>query len=121
LEFDGIYRAARVFVNGFFVGEEPGGYAAASYDVSDYLNYGGDNVVAVRVDASMEEGWYYEGAGIYRHVWLLKTDPVHVAQFGTWVRTEVGEGSARLTIETTVANEGRALADVALVHEVFDP
>ncbi len=121
LEFDGVYRAARVFVNGFFVGEEPSGYAAASYDVSDYLNYGGDNVVAVRVDASMEEGWYYEGAGIYRHTWLLKTDPVHVAQFGTWVRTEVGEDAATLRIETTLAHEGREDADVALRHEVFDP
>jgi len=121
LEFDGVYRAARVFVNGFFVGEEPSGTATASYDVSDYLNYGGDNVVAVRVDASMEEGWYYEGAGIYRHTWLLKTDPVHVAQFGTWVRTEVVDGTAQLTIETTLANEGREAADVSLVHEVFDP
>lgn len=121
LEFDGIYRAARVFVNGFFVGEEPSGTAAASYDVSDYLNYGGHNVVAVRVDASMEEGWYYEGAGIYRHTWLLKTDPVHIVQFGTWVRTEVIDGAARLALETTVANEGRATAGVALVHEVFDP
>lgn len=121
IEFDGVYRAARVFVNGFFVGEEPSGYAAASYDVSDYLNYGGNNVVAVRVDASMEEGWYYEGAGIYRHTWLLKTDPVHVAQFGTWVRTEVADGAAALRIETTLAHEGREAADVALVHEVFDP
>jgi beta-galactosidase len=121
LEFDGVYRAARVFVNGFFVGEEPSGTAAASYDVSDYLNYGGDNVVAVRVDASMEEGWYYEGAGIYRHTWLLKTDPVHIAQFGTWVRTEVADGGARLTVETVLANEGREPADVAIRHEVFDP
>jgi len=121
IEFDGVYRAARVFVNGFYVGEEPSGYMAASYDVSDYLNYGGENVVAVRVDASMEEGWYYEGAGIYRHVWLLKTDPVHVAQFGTWVRTEVEGAVARLRIETTVVSEAREAAVVALVHEVFDP
>ena len=121
LEFDGVYRAARVFVNGFFVGEEPSGYAAASYDVSDYLNYGGDNVVAVRVDASMEEGWYYEGAGIYRHVWLLKTDPVHVTQFGTWVRTEVADSAATLHIEIDVANADREARDVAVINEVFDP
>ena len=82
LEFDGVYRNARVFVNGFLVGEEPSGYLGLSFDVSEYLNYGGENVVAVRVDASMEEGWFYEGAGIYRHVWLLKTEPLHVARHG---------------------------------------
>jgi beta-galactosidase len=89
LELDGAFRAARVFVNGFFVGEEPSGTLGASYDISDYLDYGGENVVAVRVDASMEEGWYYEGAGIYRHVWLTKTSPLHVARYGSWVRTSL--------------------------------
>ncbi len=92
IEFDGIYRAARVFVNGFLLGEEPSGYLGASYDLSEYLNYGGDNVIAVRVDASEEEGWFYEGAGIYRHTWLLKTDPLHVARYGTWVRSELNAG-----------------------------
>jgi hypothetical protein len=72
LEFDGVYRNARVFVNGFLVGEEPSGYLGTGYDVTDYLNYGGDNVIAVRVDATMEEGWFYEGAGIYRRTWPVK-------------------------------------------------
>ncbi|KAF0093564.1 MAG: beta-galactosidase [Puniceicoccaceae bacterium 5H] len=79
VEFNGIYRDAAVFVNGFFVGQEPSGYVSQSYDISEYLNYGGENVVVVRADASMEEGWYYEGAGIYRHAYLLKTNPLHVA------------------------------------------
>lgn len=76
LEFEGIYRDAEVFVNAFYLGKESSGYSSATYDISPYLNYGGDNVITVRCNASMEEGWYYEGAGIYRHVWLHKAGPV---------------------------------------------
>ena len=70
LRFDGIFRDSDIWVNGFWLGGEKSGYTTASYDIADYLNYGGDNVVAVRADATFEEGWFYEGAGIYRHVWL---------------------------------------------------
>lgn len=121
LDFDGVYRAARVFVNGFFVGEEPSGYVGASYDISEYLNYGGDNLVAVRVDASMEEGWFYEGAGIYRHVWLVKTSPLHIPVDGTWVRTEVGPKFATVTAETRVNNHGRTAATYTLDQEILGP
>lgn len=121
LEFDGVYRAARVFVNGFYVGEEPSGYLNVRYDVTDYLNYGGDNVVAVRVDASLEEGWYYEGAGIYRHVWLLKTDPVHVPLDGVWVRTELADDHAAVRVDLELRNDGRAPAPIAVHHQVLDP
>ena len=61
LQFDGIFRDARIWVNGFFLGEEPSGYVTQVYDITDYLNYGGENLVVVRVDASLEEGWFYEG------------------------------------------------------------
>lgn len=74
-QFDGIFRDARIWVNGFYLGHEPSGYATQTYDISEYLNYGGENIVAVRVDATLEEGWFYEGAGIYRHVWLNKVSP----------------------------------------------
>jgi beta-galactosidase len=121
IEFDGVYRAARVFVNGFFVGEEPSGYLPASYDITDYVNYGGDNVVAVRVDASMEEGWFYEGAGIYRHVWLEKTAPVHVARHGTWVRTSLADGAALVTVDSTVQNESASPADCSVSLTVLSP
>ena len=70
LRFDGLFRDSDIWVNGFWMGGEKSGYTTASYDIADYLNYGGDNVVAVRADATFEEGWFYEGAGIYRHVWL---------------------------------------------------
>ena len=121
LELDGAYRDARVFVNGFFVGEEPSGYLPASYDITDYVNYGGENVVAVRVDASMEEGWFYEGAGLYRHVWLLKTAPLHVARFGTFVQTTIAGANATVSIETTTTNEGREAADYSIEQTLLAP
>src|SRR5579871_615915 len=64
VEFDGVYRDSQVWINGFFLGREPGGYTSFQYDLTDYLNYGGLNVLVVRVDATAEEGWFYEGAGI---------------------------------------------------------
>lgn len=108
LQFDGIFRDARIWVNGFFLGEEPSGYVTQVYDITDYLNYGGENLVVVRVDASLEEGWFYEGAGIYRHVWLNKTAPVHVAPFGTFVSSDLSASldEAKVSVQTTVVNDG---------------
>ncbi|MBR4809053.1 MAG: DUF4982 domain-containing protein [Bacteroidales bacterium] len=122
LQFDGIFRNADIWVNGFWLGKEPSGYATQVYDISEYLNYGGSNVVAVRVDASLEEGWFYEGAGIYRHVWLEKTAPLHVAPFGTFVRAalEAPYAQAAITIDATVRNSGVAAASCSLRHTLLD-
>ena len=132
LQFDGIFRDARVWVNGFYLGHEPSGYATQVYDISEYLNYGGENIVCVRADATLEEGWFYEGAGIYRHVWLNKADKLHVAPFGTFVYSEFavpyslrGQAGpdlsvASLHIETTVQNMGSAAASYSLRHTLID-
>ncbi|MBQ1707447.1 MAG: beta-galactosidase, partial [Bacteroidales bacterium] len=74
IRFDGIFRDSDIWVNGFWLGGEKSGYATATYNIAEYLNYGEDNIVTVRVDATFEEGWFYEGAGIYRHVWLTIGD-----------------------------------------------
>jgi beta-galactosidase len=121
VEFDGVFRDSVVWVNGFYLGRQPSGYTSFRYDLTDYLNYGGDNVIAVRVDASMEEGWFYEGAGIYRHVWLVKTAPLHVARWGTYVTSEVGEGAASVTARTTVANDGVDAATFDVEQSIVDP
>ncbi|MGA9408471.1 MAG: beta-galactosidase GalA [Bacteroidota bacterium] len=105
VEFDGVFRNSIVWVNGFYLGTEHSGYVGFSYDISDYLNYGGDNVIAVRVDATMEEGWFYEGAGIYRHVWLTKVSPLHVVKDGTFVTTDLEKNTAVITARTTITNE----------------
>ncbi len=106
IEFDGVYRDAVVFVNGFYMGREESGYNNFRYDITDVLNYGGQNTVAVRVDATMEEGWFYEGAGIYRHVWLTKTAPLHLDYNGTSITSESGENSAQVTARATLVDEG---------------
>lgn len=106
IQFDGIFRNARVWFNGFYMGVEPSGYATQVYDVTEYVNYGGDNLICVRADATLEEGWFYEGAGIYRDAWLIKTGSVSVAPFGTFVYTDVKEPYIKttVTVETEVHN-----------------
>jgi beta-galactosidase len=120
VEFDGVFRDSVVWINGFYLGRQPSGYTGFRYDLTDYLNYGGENVLAVRVDATMEEGWFYEGAGIYRHVWLAKTAPLHVAPWGTFVTTEVKDGAADVTARTTVANDGAAAATFSIEQSILD-
>ncbi len=84
VEFDGAFRSALVFLNGYFIGRNDNGYAPFRFDVSDFLNYGGKNFLMVRMDASFGDGWFYEGAGIYRHVWLTKTDALHLGHWESY-------------------------------------
>ncbi len=123
LQFDGIFRDARIWVNGFYLGSEPSGYATQVYDISEYLNYGGENVVAVRADATLEEGWFYEGAGIYRNVWLDKSDPLHVAPFGTFVYADMTYPYDEIivNVETTVDNKGNSPADFKVRNYLVAP
>jgi beta-galactosidase len=110
LEFDGVYRDTTVFLNGWFVGHHESGYNSFRYDVTDVANCGDKNVLAVKVDATEDEGWFYEGAGIYRHVWLVKTGPLAIAPDGTFVfsqfNSDVPEGPAKIQIQTRLANAG---------------
>jgi beta-galactosidase len=118
--FEGVFRNCIVWVNGFYLGTEHSGYAGFSYDISDYLDYGGENVIAVRVDASMEEGWFYEGAGIYRHVWLIKRSPLHVIEDGTFVTTAFRKYDAVVTVRTTVVNESQNSAAFTIKESILD-
>ncbi|HEV2135978.1 MAG TPA: beta-galactosidase GalA [Terracidiphilus sp.] len=121
VEFDGAYRGTMVVCNGFYLGQHNGGYDPFSFDITDFVNAGGRNVLLVRVDATLSDGWFYEGAGIYRHVWLVKTNPVHVKKWGTFVASEVGSSGATLSIRTEVMNDGRDSANARVVSTVFDP
>jgi beta-galactosidase len=105
IEFDGVFRNAMVIFNGHYLGENFSGYAPFSFDVTDFANFGDKNVLAIRVDATLGEGWFYEGAGIYRHVWLTKTDPLRVAEWGTFVRSELRPQSALISVSSEVENE----------------
>jgi beta-galactosidase len=120
LEFDGVFRNSMVMFNGYYLGENFSGYAPFRYDVTDFVNYGAKNVLVVRVDATLNEGWFYEGAGIYRHVWLTKTSPVHVAHWGTFVRSQVGPGGATILITTEIDNETVTAKPCQVVSTVVD-
>jgi beta-galactosidase len=125
LEFDGAYRDCRVFVNGYVIGHHESGYSGFRFDITDVARFGQKNSVAVRVDASEAEGWFYEGAGIYRHVWLVKTSPLAVAPDGTFAysrfpHNEPG-GNAELFVETRLLNTLTNGVDAVVKCEVLGP
>ncbi len=120
IEFDGAYRETMVVFNGFYIGQHSGGYDSFSFDVSDFINPGQPNVLLVRVDATGSDGWFYEGAGIYRHVWLVKTHPVHIKKWGTLVRSELRGKDAKLTILSEVENHGATSSNVRVVSTIVD-
>src|SRR6201997_2483477 len=97
VEFDGAMRDVLVFVNGCFIGRNDNGYAPFRFQLTDFLAYGKKNYIVARVDASFGDGWFYEGAGIYRHVWLTKTDSIHLGKWETYVRTEMQGDQAALS------------------------
>ncbi len=140
LQFDGIFRNAQVWFNGIFMGTEPSGYATQVYDITEYINYDEENIICVRADATFEEGWFYEGAGIYRDAWLIKNSPVHVASFGTFVYSNISddfqhaelkilneiENSSIVTTDCTVRNtlidaEGKTVAKAENLHLTITP
>lgn len=86
--FDGIYRNSTVYVNQYFVGTHASGYTGFYYDITDFINPDGENVIAVRVDATEREGWWYEGGGIYRHTWLETTDEIHIEPYSLYASAE---------------------------------
>lgn len=124
LEFEGIFRDAQVWMNGIYLGRGESGYVPLVFDVTECLNYEKDakNVISVRVDATQSELWSYEGAGIYRNVWLTRTSPVHVPQWGTFVTSEVdvAKREAKVRAEIEIANQSAADASVVLVNTILD-
>ena len=120
VEFDGVYRETMVVFNGYYVGRHSGGYDPFSFDLTDFALPGGPNVLLVRVDATLSDGWFYEGAGIYRHVWLVKTAPVHVKKWGTLAAAKVQPGQANVSIRTEIENHGKGAASVRVISSILD-
>ena len=125
LTFDGVMHDAAVWVNGWFVEQHAGGYYPFRADITDIVRFGGANLIAVRVDATRYEGWFYEGAGIYRHVWLEKTAPVAIAPDGIFVypsfENNVVSGSANIHVEATLLNTRTNTAAATVTCEVVSP
>ncbi len=122
LEFEGVYRDSILWINGQEVGRHRSGYTGVIYDVTPHMHQDGQpNVIALRVDARQREGWWYEGCGIYRHVWLIETEPVHVANWGTFVTTpEVSAVNAAVRVRTTVQNDTSAEQRCQLETHLLD-
>jgi beta-galactosidase len=120
VEFDGAFRSALVFLNGYFIGRNDNGYCPFAFDLTDFIHYGAKNTITVRMDASMGDGWFYEGAGIYRHVWLRKTDAVHLGRWESYVRSEVKGDVATLSLGTVVKNAGATDVSARVRWSILD-
>ncbi len=121
IEFEGVYNNCDVWINGRHLGNRFYGYSTFQYDLTEHVNFGGDNVIAVRVNNEQPCSRWYSGAGIYRHVWLTVTNKVHVAHWGTYVTTpKVTAESATVNARTIVVNESDKDRHVTLIPNIFD-
>lgn len=121
LEFEGVCTHCTIWVNGHLMQRHFGGYNGFEIDITDVAKYGDErNVVAVKVDTSEFEGWWYEGGGIYRHVWLNKMDPLHVARYGTYITSEDMGTHWENKVETTISNRSYDAQSGILCSEIVD-
>ncbi|MGA2747994.1 MAG: beta-galactosidase GalA [Verrucomicrobiota bacterium] len=127
IDFDGTYRNSMVWLNGHFLGRHSSGYTSYRYDIAPYALCGGNNVLVVFLDPRTFEGWWYEGGGIYRHVWLNVADPLHLAPWETFVTTQLPEPApgtepeeAQISVASVLANDSLAQAGVTLTTQVVD-
>ena len=120
--FDGVYRDSVVYLNDYYVGRKESGYTGFYYDITDFVNYGGENVIAVRVDSTGREGWWYEGGGIYRHVWLEYCDNISLEPDGVFVASapDLKSGEAKIDISASVLNYNTENKTVSVKTDIFD-
>lgn len=121
LEFDGAMSHAQVYLNDKLVGKWPYGYSSFSFDITKYIDWGKDNVLAVRLENQWESSRWYPGAGIYRNVRLVKTNPLHIAHWGIFIQTpEITSNKALVKIETSFKNEYNYSGDFSLVTRIYN-
>ena len=121
LDIDGAMAYATVWLNGRFVGGWPYGYASFELDLTPYIEFGADNVIAIRLDNPPDSSRWYPGGGIYRNVWLVKTAPVHVGHWGTFVTTtDVSQSAATVNLNVSVDNNSASTANVTVKTQVYE-
>lgn len=121
IQFDGVYMNAEVWLNGKYLGNHPYGYTSFWFDVTDKVQFGSSNVIAVKVENEGENSRWYSGSGIYRHVWLRVLDDLHVAQWGNYITIpEANESFARVNVRTTVKNDSDRSMNATLVTRLVD-
>jgi beta-galactosidase len=120
LYFEGVYNRSEVFINGHSLGKRPNGYISFAYDATPYVKYGGENTISVRVDHSQSaDSRWYTGSGIYRDVWLVYSNPVHIAQWGVYAYPEVKNGNGTLNVEVDVENGSAIKSTLTVVNELI--
>lgn len=121
IDFDGAMANAKVWLNGNYIGTWPYGYSSFRMDLTPYLKFGQKNILAVRCDTEKWESRWYPGAGIYRHVWLVKTSPVHVGHWGTYITTpEITDASALVKMDVTVDNQSDIPVDAVIRTTIYE-
>ncbi|MEI7523695.1 MAG: beta-galactosidase GalB [Mariniphaga sp.] len=122
LDFDGAMAYAQIWLNGQYVGTWPYGYNSFRMDLTPFVQFGKENIVAVRLDTEKWDSRWYPGAGIYRHVWIVKTSPVHVGHWGTFISTpQISDASATVKMDLTIENQGKSAAEATIqtvIHEL---
>ncbi|MFD1630153.1 sugar-binding domain-containing protein [Pseudopedobacter beijingensis] len=122
LYFEGVYNRSEVYINGQLLGSRPNGYISFMYDATPYIKYGQDNVISVRVDHSRyADSRWYSGSGIYRNVWLVYSNPIHIAQWGVFAYPQIENGKSTLKVETELENTTNKDEKLKIVHELFAP
>ncbi len=120
--FEGIYMNAECWLNGHSLGSHPYGYTSFAVDITPYIRFGAENMLAVKVRNEGENSRWYSGSGIYRHVWLLANEPIHLSLWGTAITASaISVSSAKISLKTEVFNQGKSAGDVKLVARIFDP
>lgn len=122
LHFEGVYHQSDVYINGHHLGFHPYGYTPFEYDLTDYIRFGEDNVIAVKVDhAELPSSRWYSGSGIYRNVWLKILEPVHIDLWGTFVSTpRVSAAKADVKLETSIKNNSSVNANCTVIAEIIN-
>ncbi|HOG57311.1 MAG TPA: glycoside hydrolase family 2 TIM barrel-domain containing protein [Bacteroidales bacterium] len=118
--FEGVYNNSEVFINGKWVGKRPNGYISFMYDLTSYIKWGEKNSIAVRVDHSNDaDSRWYTGSGIYRDVYLIYANPIHIDLWGVAYKADIKNNLAEITISSTIKNSTGS-ATIKVVHELFD-
>lgn len=122
LYFEGVYNRSEVYINGELLGKRPNGYISFMYDATSQIEYGKENVIAVRVDHSQSaDSRWYTGSGIYRDVWVVYANPVHIAQWGVYAYPEKVNSGYQLNVEVDIHNEEAANSSLTVVNELYSP
>ena len=122
IQFDGVYMNADIWLNGKHIGTHPYGYTSFWFDITDQINYGGENKIAVQVKNEGQNSRWYSGSGIYRHVWLKVLDPVHISPWGIYITTpNANSSNAKVNIKSNVSNDAEGNRQVRLVSRIINP